>query len=660
MWAGYMGTGGMVTDYEAFIKRKQRRVEAYGFDIGTDKLNPNLFDWQKRAVQWAIKRGRAALFEECGLGKTLQQLEWARLVHQHCGLPVVVHCPVGVRSQTKREAEKFGIDSPVTVADSQDEVINGINLINYEKLHKFDPATFCGVVLDESSILKGMNSVTRKLLKESYGQTRFRLACTATPAPNDHMELGNHAEFLGICEPVDMLNRYFVHDSGDTSKWRLRGHAERDFWSWVSQWAVCISKPSDIGGEDAGYTLPQMIIERHHVTPEIDNAPSGMLFNTAGISATTMHEEKRLTNEARCKRAAELAKSTSGPVLIWCDTNYEADELRKHLPDAVEVRGDDTEEFKDQALEWFCGLTSKPNRKGMMRCKKATRTSEITTGKTEPKRLQQQPNGCQKIENEESSTWKSTDAGIQISLRKQKSKQKKTTLSGDPCTHQTQSSEASALDMQREGRENSVTSNFAENTESPASFTQKFLSDRTEDVRFAEQQKQATGEASDCILTTATKLEESVACYAQSATRQSADSMTQLNCCKPQLNTFHPILITKPSIFGFGVNLQHCDTQIFAGLSYSFEAYYQAVRRSWRFGQKKPVKIHIVIADSDSAIESAVARKESDHAVMQSGMAQAMSCSNGIEWNGDMLKQRYRPSVSIQVPSFIEGAVACK
>jgi superfamily II DNA or RNA helicase len=477
LWAGYMGTGGMVTDYEAFIKRKQRRVEAYGFDIGTDKLNPNLFDWQKRAVQWAIKRGRAALFEECGLGKTLQQLEWARLVHQHCGLPVVVHCPVGVRSQTKREAEKFGIDSPVTVADSQDEVINGINLINYEKLHKFDPATFCGVVLDESSILKGMNSVTRKLLKESYGQTRFRLACTATPAPNDHMELGNHAEFLGICEPVDMLNRYFVHDSGDTSKWRLRGHAERDFWSWVSQWAVCISKPSDIGGEDAGYALPQMIIERHHVTPEIDNAPSGMLFNTAGISATTMHEEKRLTNEARCKRAAELAKATSGPVLIWCDTNYEADELRKHLPDAVEVRGDDKD--KEGKLLGF------------------------------------------------------------------------------------------------------------------------------------------------------------------------ADGQFR-------------VLISKPSIAGFGMNYQHCDTQIFAGLSYSFEAYYQAVRRSWRFGQKKPVKIHIVIADSDSAIESAVARKESDHAVMQSGMAQAMSRSNGIEWNGDMLKQRYRPSVSIQVPSFIEGAVACK
>jgi hypothetical protein len=464
-------------DYETFIQSKRRSVNAFGFDVAANKLNRNLFDWQKRAVQWAVKRGRAALFEECGLGKTLQQLEWARLIHQHCGQPVIVHCPVGVRSQTKREAEKFGIQAKVDIADSQDAIVNGINLVNYEKLHKFDTSVFCGVVLDESSILKGMNSVTRKLLRDSYGGTRFRLACTATPAPNDHMELGNHAEFLGICEPVDMLNRYFVHDSGDTSKWRLRGHAEKDFWLWVSQWAICISRPSDVGGDDRGYVLPGLVIERHHVTPDMDDAPSGMLFNTAGISATTMHEEKRLTNAARCKRAAELAKEASGPVLIWCDTNYEADELVTHLPDAVEVRGDD--------------------------------------------------------------------------------KDKESKLLG----------------------------------------------------------------------------------FADGAFR---------------------ILISKPSIAGFGMNYQHCDTQIFAGLSYSFEAYYQAVRRSWRFGQSKPVKVHIVIADSDSAIESAVARKESDHAVMQSGMAQAMAQSNGIEWNGDMLKQKYRPTVSIQVPSFLEGMEACR
>lgn len=463
----------MVKGYEAFIKRKQKRVELFGYDIDLSSINANLFDWQKRAVQWAIKRGRAALFEECGLGKTLQQLEWARLVHDKTGGPVVIHTPVGVRKQTKREAEKFGIACQVAVVDEPEQVISGINLINYEKLHKFDGDVFSGVVLDESSILKGMNSTTRKQLKEAYGGTRYRLACTATPAPNDHMELGNHAEFLGICEPVDMLNRYFVHDSGDTSKWRLRGHAERDFWDWVSQWAVCISKPSDIGGEDVGYNLPQLDIHRHHVTADSDAAPEGMLFNTAGISATTMHEEKRLTNTARCRKAAEIAKATDGPVLIWCDTNYEADELIGHLPDAVEVRGDD----KD-----------------------------------------------------------------------------------------------------KEG---------------------KLLA-------FADGQFR--------------------------------------------------ILISKPSIAGFGMNYQHCSTQIFAGLSYSFESYYQAVRRSWRFGQTRPVQIHIVIADSDSAIQSAVARKEADHAVMQSGMSQAMARSSGVQFNSDMLKQRYVTKVRFTVPAFLEGA----
>lgn len=462
----------MVKNYETFIATKRKRVELFGFDVNISDLNSNLFDWQKRSVAWAVKRGRSALFEECGLGKTLQQLEWARLIFDKCRKPVVIHTPVGVRKQTKRESEKFAIACNVAIVDEPSEVIDGINLINYEKLHKFDPSVFGGVVLDESSILKGMNSTTRKQLKDAYGWTQYRLACTATPAPNDHMELGNHAEFLGICEPVDMLNRYFVHDSGDTSKWRLRGHAESDFWEWVSQWSICISRPSDVGGSDVGYDLPPMNVCRHHVTADEDIAPEGMLFNTSGISATTLHEEKRLTNTARCRKAAEIAKSTKGSVIIWCDTNYEADELIKHLPKAVEVRGDD----KDK--------------------------------------------------------------------------------------------ESKLLD-------------FA-------------------DKKFR-------------------------------------------------------VLISKPSIAGFGMNYQHCNTQIFAGLSYSFESYYQAVRRSWRFGQSKAVNIHIVIADSDSAIESAIARKESDHAVMQSGMSQAMLKSNGVSINSDMIKKRYVPGLELNLPKFIGG-----
>jgi superfamily II DNA or RNA helicase len=460
------------TDYAAFIARKQRRVESFGFDVELDQLNGNLFDWQKRAVQWAVRRGRAALFEECGLGKTLQQLEWARLVHQKTGEPVVVHTPVGVRKQTQREAEKFGIGCEVAIVDEPCQIANGISLINYEKLHKFTEFRFAGVVLDESSILKSFTGTTKQMLCEVYQQTRYRLACTATPAPNDCKELGNHSEFLGVMRSSEMLSRWFINDTMKAGGYRLRGHAAKDFWDWVSQWAVCISKPSDVGGHDDGYDLPELEIERHHVTPEIDNAPKGMLFNTAGISATTMHDEKRLTNSARCRKAAEIANDASGAVLIWCDTNYEADELRKHLPDAVEVRGDD----KDKEAKLLA---------------------------------------------------------------------------------------------------------FAENQ--------------------------------------------------------------------------FRILISKPSIAGFGMNYQHCSTQIFAGLSYSFEAYYQAVRRSWRFGQTRPVKIHIVIADSDSAIESTVARKESDHLLMQSGMSQAMSFIESDDVGGDLRAVKYAASLPIQVPQFIQG-----
>lgn len=453
--------------YESFIDRKRQRVPEFGFQVALSRINSALWDWQKRAVSWSVSRGRAAMFEECGLGKTLQQLEWARIVAEFTGKPVVIHCPVGVRQQTAAEAVKFGIQSRITIADEPEEVSDGINLINYEKLHKFDPTVFGGCVLDESSILKGMNSATRNQLNDAYCGTRFRLACTATPAPNDHTELGNHAEFLGVCKPEDMKNRYFVHDSGDTSKWRLRGHAEHDFWQWVSQWALCIGKPSDFGGCDDGYELPPLSVERHHVSADEDSPPAGMLFNTSGISATTVHEEKRLTNTARCRKASELARATSGPVLIWCDTNYEDDELRRLLPDAVSVRGD--------------------------------------------------------------------------------TKDKERLLLG----------------------------------------------------------------------------------FAQNQFR---------------------ILISKPSIAGFGLNYQHCPTQIFAGLSYSFESYYQAIRRSWRFGQRNPVRIHVVIADSDSAISAAIARKEADHAVMQSGMAAAVRESA----HADMLKQKYVATTTRKVPSFLE------
>jgi len=310
------------------------------------------------------------------------------------------------------------------------------------------------------------------MLTKRYSKTKYKLACTATPAPNDCMELGNHAEFLGVCEAVDMLNRFFYHDSGDTSKWVLMPHGAKDFWRWVSQWAICIGKPSDIGGDDTGFDLPELRVHRH-VVEVSDSSPIGeYLFNVSGLTATTIHEEKRLTCEARCIKAADLVRAVDGYCVVWCDTNYEADKLIEVLPNAVEVRGADKSTDKENKLAGF------------------------SSGKIET-------------------------------------------------------------------------------------------------------------------------------------------------------------LISKPSIAGMGMNWQHCQTMVFAGLSYSFEEYYQAIRRCWRFGQTKPVDVHIVLADSENAINSAIARKESDFDAMRCGMAEAMRESTLEEFGLREGKRLYVGDKSFGLPSFL-------
>jgi len=341
-------------EYHEFIRQKRVTAKRYGFDVEDSHLNQKAFPWQRRIIRWALNRGRAALFLDTGLGKTLCQLTWAEHVCQHTGGKVLLHCPVGVRWQTEREAERFSVSVPVVVCDDESEIPeeSSICIINYEKLHKFDPMQFDGVVLDESSILKGLTGKIREHLTTAWQHARYRLACTATPAPNDTQELGNHAEFLGICTREEMLAKYFVHDSGDTSEWRLKGHAEDAFWDWVCTWAACITRPSDIGGDDTGYILPPMNEQTCVVhVPSIPKA--GCLFDTDGISATNIHGEKRVTSPYRAEKTAELVNSNSEQWIIWCDTNYEADDIRKLIPDVVEVRGSDTVEQKEQRLMGF-------------------------------------------------------------------------------------------------------------------------------------------------------------------------------------------------------------------------------------------------------------------------------------------------------------------
>jgi hypothetical protein len=425
------------TTYDEFIASKSKRQAVAGFE--PLPIVAPLFDWQKYVVQWAVRTGRAALFEDCGLGKTAQQLEWARQVSEHTKAPVLILTPLAVAHQTAHEADKFGIVAKV--AASQADVSGpGIWITNYEKLDHFDTGAFSGVVLDESSILKNFMGKTRRRLTDAFAATPYRLCCTATPAPNDYMEFGQHCDFLGVMPSNEMLSRWFINDTMNFGAYRLKGHARSDFWRWVSSWAACISKPSDIGFADEGFNLPALNL--HTITVEVDEtngAPAEELFRHATLSATTMHREMRLTSRARSERVAEMVNDSAEPWIVWCNTNHEADNLAELIPDAVEVRGSDTAEKKEAALDSF------------------------TEGK----------------------------------------------------------------------------------------------------VR---------------------------------------------------------VIITKPSIAGMGLNWQHCANVAFVGLSYSFEDFYQALRRSYRFGQTREVNAYIVQARTEGAILQTVREKMDAHTAMQSEM----------------------------------------
>ena len=472
-----------MNSYHNFIASKQRKSLAIGFAYIPERIPTAAFDWQRAVIRWSVSRGRAALFEECGLGKTLQQLAWADQVAHKTQRPVILHCPVGVRQQTIQEAVKFGIQTRMIMCDSDADVPSGpaICVTNYEKLHKLDTGKFTGVVLDESSILKSFTGATKRNLIAAYRDTPYRLACTATPAPNDYMELGNHAEFLGVMPSNEMLSRWFINDTMKAGGYRLKGHAAEDFWLWMSSWAMCLTKPSDLGDQyvDDGYTLPPL--NRHDVIVDVADEPSsqaGTLFNNHNLNATTIHSVKRASTQARAEKVAQLIASDTGnsPWIVWCDTNYEADALVACISavdaSVVEVRGSQSESSKEQSLAKF-----------------------------------------------------------------------------------------------------------------------------------------SRGDAR--------------------------------------------VIVTKPDIAGFGMNWQHCCNVAFVGLSYSFEKFYQAVRRSWRFGQTHPVNVYVVSTDIEYSINATVNSKEQEHQAMFSSMADAMRCHQQNIVSGDMVREKYIPQERMEIPAWM-------
>lgn len=346
----------MIATYDQFIESKSARFQGSGFDVTDSDINPACKQFQKDVIRWNCRQGRAGDFLDCGMGKTLIQLETARLKARESGKPALILCPLAVAEQTIREAVKFSIDASIGQVDEQSDCDFDINVTNYEKLHKFEPDQFSSVTLDESSILKG-DGKTRKALTERFGNHRFRLACTATPAPNDHMELGNHAEFLGVMQASVMLSQYFIHDGGDTSKWRLKGHAKQDFWNWVSSWAVAISHPKDLGYDEPGYDLPALKVSEHFVGDDQWFGRSGM-----AVSATNRFEVKRRSLEERCNAVADIVNSDDDCWVVWVDTNDESKLLGKLIKGSVTVEGSDKPQVKSERLNGF----SKGNHRAMV------------------------------------------------------------------------------------------------------------------------------------------------------------------------------------------------------------------------------------------------------------------------------------------------------
>lgn len=346
-----------MNNYEIFLDKKKNTILKSGFDICDNDLNVNLFDFQKYIVKKAINSGRYAIFADTGLGKTLMQLVWADIIVKYTKMPVIILAPLAVTEQTITEGNKFGIkvwrfinSEYILNNDTFNHFKERIYITNYEQIDHIDESLFSGVVLDESSILKSFDGKTSNKIIDKFKNTNYKLCCSATPSPNDHTELGMHSEFLNAMNYQEMLSMYFVHDGGETSKWRLRKHAEKDFWDFVLNWSIAIDNPETFGFEGSKYRLPGLNYIEHHVEVESEGLN---LFGEAIVSATDLHRDLRKTIDKRINKAIELRKDIDGPVIIWGLQNKETDLISKGIKGSVNVQGSDKPEYKASKLLGF-------------------------------------------------------------------------------------------------------------------------------------------------------------------------------------------------------------------------------------------------------------------------------------------------------------------
>jgi superfamily II DNA or RNA helicase len=460
-----------VIGYDDFVSQKLAWRPPSGIASGFS-LHASLFPHQSALTAWALRRGRAAIFADTGLGKSRMGLSWGAAVARHTKRPVLTLAPLAVAAQTAREGAQ--IDVPVTVCREQADIRQGVNVTNYDRLHKFDPAAFGGVILDESSIIKHQDSRTFSLLLQAFRETPFRLAQTATPAPNDWTELGTHAEFLGICTRQEMLAEFFCHDGGDTSVWRLKGHARELFWRWVCSWGALIRRPSDLGFDGSAYELPPLHLHEHHV--EYEMPLNGMLFAAEAQTLSERRQARRESVEQRVAECAGIVNADQQPWVVWCDLNDEGDRLTAAIDGAVQIAGADDADTKERRLMDFA-----------------------------------------------------------------------------------------------EGR-----------------------------IR---------------------------------------------------------VLVSKPSICGFGLNWQHAARMAFVGVTDSYEAYYQAVRRCWRFGQARDVHVHIFASKAEGAVVANLKRKEREAGEMAESLSAETRGAVMTEVTGSTRQTNsHNATRRVAVPAFLEAA----
>jgi superfamily II DNA or RNA helicase len=341
--------------YADFLERKLHTGADHGFEPVF--MPPQLFDFQQALVEWAVRKGRAAIFADCGLGKTAMQLTWAENVARHTGRPVLILTPLAVAAQTIREGEKFGIEAH---RSGDGSVMGRIVITNYERLSAFNPADFDGVVCDESSILKSFDGARRNEITDFMRKVPYRLLATATAAPNDFIELGTSSEALGYMGHMDMLARFFKNDQnnltsrrmyGEAPKWRFKGHAEQPFWRWVTSWARACRKPSDLGFDDGRFILPPLNEIDHLI--ETSTVPEGMLFAMPATDLREQRAEKKRTVQERCEQVAAMVATTGRPALVWCHLNEEGNLLQQLVPDSIQVSGSDRDDVKESRLVDF-------------------------------------------------------------------------------------------------------------------------------------------------------------------------------------------------------------------------------------------------------------------------------------------------------------------